>query len=123
MEQRSIDNKMDGWVELERPKDESFVKLEVDEVFVGRYASSKDNPNFPDEKIHVFQLLDSDDIKQFNGTVDFDRWISILKPGDIVFIRRLENQNLPNVNGKIRKPMQVYKFWKKKEKSNESQGL
>jgi len=105
----------DGWVLVDRPRDESFIKLDVGDELVARFVGSKPNLNFKDEKIHVFEDLDTDEKRQLNGTTDLDRWMEGVEPGCRVRIVRLKDKKLPSVGGVPRKPLQVYKVWKKEE--------
>lgn len=103
----------DDWVLVDRPFDESFIKLDVGDELVARFVGSKPNPNYKDELIHVFEDLDSEDKRQLNGTTDLDRWMSAVESGSIVRIVRLKDKKLPVVDGVPRKPLQMYKVWKK----------
>jgi len=98
-----------NWVLAPYPVDESFVKLEIDEEFIGRYTGSKPNPNFKDDLIHVFEDINGD-IKQINGTTNLDRWISVIDPGNMVKIRRFKDKIIGQP-----KPLQVYKVWIQEE--------
>jgi hypothetical protein len=105
MEQKTFNKADVVWRLLPYPRNESFVKLEVGEEFKGIYVSSKPNPNFKDEKIHVFED-DEGNVRQMNGTANLDRWLSVVDPGSYVKVVRVKDKKIGQP-----KPLQVFEVY------------
>jgi hypothetical protein len=94
-----------GWVEVELPKDENVIELEVGEEFIGIYAGVKPNPTFKNDVIHVFET-ENGNVRMMYGKTNLDRWLKVIDFGNRVKIKRLEDKKIGQP-----KPLQIFKVW------------
>lgn len=110
MLQEQIDNKGGCWVEVELPRDENIVELEVGEEFIGLFVESKPNPAFENEVIHEFRD-ESKNKRIMYGKKNLDRWMKQVDPGSRVRVKRFEDRKVGQP-----KPLHMFKVWKWEEK-------
>jgi hypothetical protein len=122
-EQKTFNKKIAGtWRLAPYPRDDSFIRLEVGEDFSGLFVATKNNPNYEGDKIHVFED-DEGNVRQMNGTSNLDKWMSVVEPGSVIRIKRLNDRKI----GKP-KPLQVFEVYiwdeqtTKSEKTNKNLG-
>lgn len=105
MSQTILDKNKGHWIPAVYPVDESIVRLEVGEQFIGRYVAAKPNPTFENEVIHVFED-EAGVVRQMYGVTNLDRWMSGIDPGVMVKIVRIDDMKI----GKP-KPLQRYEVF------------
>lgn len=98
-------NLVDDWVEVELPRDENTIELEVGEEFIGVYVGSKPNYAFEDEVIHIFET-EMGNMRKMYGKANLDRWMKAVALGSRVKIRRLEDKRIGQP-----KPLHMFKVW------------
>jgi len=112
VKQTNFDEGGGGWVEVEIPRDESVVELDVGEEFIGVFVGSKPNPNFEGELIHVFQT-DNGNMRMMYGKTNLDRWMKNVPNGVRVRVKRFDDKRIGQP-----KPLHVYKVWIWEEKQD-----
>lgn len=98
-------DKKGRWIEVELPKDENVIDLEVGGEFIGKFLETKPSEVFEGDFYHNFETLDGS-IKKMYGKANLDRWLSGIKPGTMVKIKRFDDKKVGQP-----KAMQRFKVW------------